>query len=85
MRNQTEEQELRFHMLLCHEATEALDKVKHGMRYIEFDRARRYGRTESVAVKAYDATGEVSKALAKVTEIWNSLQTQEKTGRKPRA
>ncbi len=85
MSNKTEEQELRFHMLLCHEATEALDKVKHGMRYIEFDRAKRYGRTEPVAVKAYEATGEVNKALDKVTEIWNSLQTQERSGRKPRA
>jgi len=75
--NEDVKKELRFHRLLCDQSYDHLTKVKDNMWRIEVERAKRYSRTDPIAIKANEVMWGVRKQIDKLTEICDRLEEQE--------
>jgi len=78
MATKEEGKEARFHLYVCEEALEPLHRIKMNMVYIEADRAKRYSRTDSVAVKAREVQVGIDIIEKKLGEILGMIQKEKK-------
>ena len=77
--SETEEakKELEFHRWLCDESYQHLDKVKQHMWRLEVERAKRYGRTDTIAVKADNVLWGVRNQLDGLIDIIDKLEEED--------
>ena len=73
-----EQQEVRFHLYILEQALDPLHRIKLNLGYVENDRAKRYGRTDTIAGKAYAVRDQIELVEKKVEEILGMIQKEGK-------
>jgi len=76
--NNEEKQQARFHLYILEQALDPLHRIKLNLGYVESDRAKRYGRTDTIAGKAYAARGQIEAIEKKVQEILDMIQREKR-------
>ena len=76
MQNKEREVEKRFHIYLCITAVEALHRIWLNMGYIEDDLTKRYGRTDSLALKTYNIRINIENVESAINKIAEESKTK---------